>query len=133
MKEAVRGNLQGKGSPLGKEGREGGLRACHYNKGSPTLNIQNGLAELCRNNSWHWPFSSNFLEWPPKIWLGLKLYGWPMCFTLINFWPSKFYYIALMDRETEYLYSQELMSHPKGGEGAFNYVVTALSKVLAVL
>ncbi len=27
---------------------------------------------------------------------------------------------------------QELMSHPKGGEGAFNYVVTALSKVLAV-
>ncbi len=28
---------------------------------------------------------------------------------------------------------QELMSHPKGGEGAFNYVVTALSKVLAVL
>ncbi len=23
--------------------------------------------------------------------------------------------------------------HPKGGEGAFNYVVTALSKVLAVL
>ncbi len=25
------------------------------------------------------------------------------------------------------------MSHPKGGEGAFNYVVTALSKVLAVL
>ncbi len=25
---------------------------------------------------------------------------------------------------------QELMSHPKGGEGAFNYVVTALSKVL---
>ncbi len=24
---------------------------------------------------------------------------------------------------------QELMSHPKGGEGAFNYVVTALSKV----
>ncbi len=24
------------------------------------------------------------------------------------------------------------MSHPKGGEGAFNYVVTALSKVLAV-
>ncbi len=28
---------------------------------------------------------------------------------------------------------QELMNHPKGGEGAFNYVVTALSKVLAVL
>ncbi len=28
---------------------------------------------------------------------------------------------------------QELMSHLKGGEGAFNYVVTALSKVLAVL
>ncbi len=28
---------------------------------------------------------------------------------------------------------QELMSHPKSGEGAFNYVVTALSKVLAVL
>ncbi len=28
---------------------------------------------------------------------------------------------------------QELMSHPKGGEGAFNYVVMALSKVLAVL
>ncbi len=28
---------------------------------------------------------------------------------------------------------QELMSHPKGGEGAFNYVVTALSKVLAAL
>ncbi len=28
---------------------------------------------------------------------------------------------------------QGLMSHPKGGEGAFNYVVTALSKVLAVL
>ncbi len=24
------------------------------------------------------------------------------------------------------------MSHPKGGEGEFNYVVTALSKVLAV-
>ncbi len=31
------------------------------------------------------------------------------------------------------VYSQELMSHPKGGEGAFNYVVTASSKVLAVL
>ncbi len=31
------------------------------------------------------------------------------------------------------MYYQELMSHPKGGEGAFNYVVTALSKVLAVL
>ncbi len=30
-------------------------------------------------------------------------------------------------------YRQELTSHPKGGEGAFNYVVTALSKVLAVL
>ncbi len=30
-------------------------------------------------------------------------------------------------------FHQELMSHPKGGEGAFNYVVTALSKVLAVL
>ncbi len=25
---------------------------------------------------------------------------------------------------------QELMSHPKGGEGAFNYVETALAKVL---
>ncbi len=32
-----------------------------------------------------------------------------------------------------YKFWQELMSHPKGGEGAFNYVVTALSKVLAVL
>ncbi len=32
-----------------------------------------------------------------------------------------------------HVYYQELMSHPKGGEGAFNYVVTALSKVLAVL
>ncbi len=31
------------------------------------------------------------------------------------------------------MYYQELMSHPKDGEGAFNYVVTALSKVLAVL
>ncbi len=28
---------------------------------------------------------------------------------------------------------QKLMSHPKGGEGAFNCVVTALSIVLAVL
>ncbi len=32
-----------------------------------------------------------------------------------------------------YIEYQELMSHPKGGEGAFNYVVTELSKVLAVL
>ncbi len=31
------------------------------------------------------------------------------------------------------MYYQELMSHPKGGKGAVNYVVTALSKVLAVL
>ncbi len=37
---------------------------------------------------------------------------------------------SLMDA---YSFSQELMSHPKGGEGAFNYIVTALSKVLAVL
>ncbi len=26
-----------------------------------------------------------------------------------------------------YIYTQELMSHPKGGEGAFNYVVTELT------
>ncbi len=28
------------------------------------------------------------------------------------------------------LHDQELMSHPKEGEGAFNYVETALAKVL---
>ncbi len=38
-----------------------------------------------------------------------------------------------VDQEALNQYRQELMSHPKGGEGAFNYVVTALSKVLAVL
>ncbi len=36
-------------------------------------------------------------------------------------------------RKLTSLFNQELMSHPKGGEGAFNYVVTASSKVLAVL
>ncbi len=54
--------------------------------------------------------------------------------------PESTYYKPLMYYKLTPLFSsklgigrQELMSHPKGGEGAFNYVVTALSKVLAVL
>ncbi len=42
-------------------------------------------------------------------------------------------FITYLCRTKVASYMQELMSHPKGGKGAFNYVVTALSKVLAVL